>query len=130
MRKAQIACYQIRSEKIGSFFYADEAEAREEIRKCAEGDNPLYLEFIGKTVQNHRIVFGADAQKKMNGSVKNWYKETYPADTWATRKMSKDITFADILENPWGIYGILNVGDSLVRERVFKEIDDIHLKTQ
>jgi hypothetical protein len=58
MRKTQIVCYQIRSEKIGSFFYADEAEAREEIRKCAEGDNPLVLEFVGKTVQNRNKVIG------------------------------------------------------------------------
>ena len=63
-------------------------------------------------------------QEHYNGQSKvcDWYKASYPTDTWGCEMMNKGITFQDVfecLQVGGNIYALLGAGDSIVRERVF-----------
>lgn len=64
----------------------------------------------------------------MNDNVKQWYHKKFKTDElW--EEIDDIITFADVLKrmvkNQEDIYNILNVSDSLVRERVFTAISKL-----
>lgn len=57
-------------------------------------------------------------------NVKQWYKKNYPTDELGD-EINKDITFRNVLASVEGrgdkdVYELLDVGDSVVRERVFE----------
>jgi hypothetical protein len=59
--------------------------------------------------------------------VKDWYIKEYTTDELG-QEINEKITFYDIfyaLDRYKNIYEVLGVGDSLVRERVFKKLADI-----
>ena len=57
----------------------------------------------------------------MKATIKDWYKETYPTDDLGD-EISDTVTFEEIAKQPNRVYELLNVADSLIRERVFQEI--------
>lgn len=60
-------------------------------------------------------------------SVKSWYNETFPDDELGN-EINPDITFYDMfraLDTYKDIYALLGVDDSVVRERVFYELDEL-----
>lgn len=62
-----------------------------------------------------------------NTNVKKWYMETYKTDELG-QEINGDLIFYDIfraLDTYKDIYEVLEVGDSLVRERVFQELAKI-----
>lgn len=59
--------------------------------------------------------------------IKEWYMCTYPTDELG-EEINNDITFYDmfvVLDTYKDVYEALNVGDSLIRERVFTELSKI-----
>ena len=59
--------------------------------------------------------------------IKEWYIKEYPTDELGV-EINNDITFYDlfvVLDNYKDVYEALNVGDSIVRERVFNELSKI-----
>ena len=74
------------------------------------------------TYQNEREVKG------MNENVKKWYMEEYPTDELGI-EINELLTFenvADRMKNGEDIYDILNVEDSIVRERVFEQLSKVY----
>lgn len=57
-------------------------------------------------------------------NIKNWYESTYPDDELG-QEINPDATFEELLINIPNIYDYLNVGDSVVRERVFEQLAEI-----
>lgn len=59
--------------------------------------------------------------------VKNWYTLTFPTDELG-QEINEDITFEDVfrcLDNYGDFYNLINVVDSLVRERIFEKFSEI-----
>ena len=64
---------------------------------------------------------------KLNKSVRDFYLKKYPTDDLG-EEISDNITFYDLfdaLKNGKDIYRIIGVHDSVIRERVFKELSNI-----
>jgi hypothetical protein len=64
-------------------------------------------------------------------NVKKYYQETYPTDDLG-QEINEDIHFDDVLillneGNGSKIYDLLEVFDSLVRERIFQKLSEITL---
>lgn len=62
-----------------------------------------------------------------NTRIKEWYMNTYPTDDLGA-DINPNITFYDmfvVLDTYKDVYEALNVGDSLIRERVFSELAKI-----
>jgi hypothetical protein len=60
-------------------------------------------------------------------NVKAWYLHKYPNDELG-KEINEDITFEDVfrcLDNYGDFYNLINVGDSLMRERIFEKFADI-----
>lgn len=63
----------------------------------------------------------------MNTKIREWYMKEYPTDELGI-EINKDITFEDmfiVLDTYGDVYEALNVGDSIIRERVFSELADL-----
>ena len=63
----------------------------------------------------------------MNSRVKDWYEKTYPTDELGS-EINNALRFADVvncLNRNEDVYNVLNVIDSIVRERVFDQISQI-----
>ena len=56
----------------------------------------------------------------MIDNVKDWYSVTFPDDT-IVEEMNEEVTFKDIFDTPQNVYGLLEVADSTMRERIFYE---------
>ena len=59
--------------------------------------------------------------------IRGWYRKKFPADDLGER-IDRSVTFDDLWSALcWGrdVYGLLGVGDSLVRERCFDELSRI-----
>lgn len=62
-----------------------------------------------------------------NTRIKEWYTQEYPMDELG-EEINSEITFYDmfiVLDTYKDVYEALNVGDSLVRERVFGKLAEI-----
>lgn len=59
----------------------------------------------------------------MNEKVKDWYNLMYPSDELGMQ-LRGGVTFNDVWNNIESVYDVLDVSDSLVRERVFESIAD------
>jgi len=59
--------------------------------------------------------------KKLSDNIREWYANRYPDDV-VVGNMDNRARFIDIMLNPWDVYSILNVGDSIMRENVFDEL--------
>ena len=60
-------------------------------------------------------------------NVREWYTETYPTDELGGR-IREGLTWADLFErmrNREEVYDIIDVGDSIVRERVFGHLAEL-----
>jgi hypothetical protein len=60
-------------------------------------------------------------------NVKAWYLHKYPNDELG-QEINENITFEDVfrcLDNYGDFYKLINVGDSLMRERIFEKFADI-----
>lgn len=53
--------------------------------------------------------------------IKPWYVKTYKSDELG-KEISETVTFNNVLKAPQSVYDLLDVTDSLVRERVFEEV--------
>lgn len=65
-------------------------------------------------------------KEPLSQQVRKWYEKEYPEDELGNQ--ISDITFSDIvygLNDGKDIYGVLGVGDSIVRERVFGKTADL-----
>lgn len=65
-------------------------------------------------------------EEPLSQTVRKWYEKEYPEDELGHQ--ISDITFSDIvdgLNDGKDIYGVLGVGDSIVRERVFGKTADL-----
>lgn len=63
----------------------------------------------------------------MNTKIKEWYMVEYPTDELGV-EINNDITFEDmfvVLDTYGDVYEALNVGDSIIRERVFSKLADL-----
>lgn len=70
---------------------------------------------------------GKEFYKSEEKNIREWYMETYPTDEIGA-KIDKDITFYDLfygMDRYVCVYEILDVDDSIVRERVFVELAEI-----
>ena len=62
-----------------------------------------------------------------NKKIKEWYMENYTTDDLG-QEINEKATFEDLfkaLENKTDIYDLIGVGDSVIRERLFKELASI-----
>lgn len=62
-----------------------------------------------------------------NKKIKEWYIENYTTDDLG-QEISEKATFEDLfkaLEDNTDIYDLIGVGDSVIRERLFKELASI-----
>jgi len=62
-----------------------------------------------------------------NKKIKEWYIENYTTDDLG-QEISEKATFEDLfkaLKNNTDIYDLIGVGDSVIRERLFKELASI-----
>jgi hypothetical protein len=62
-------------------------------------------------------------------NVAQYYKQQYPTDELG-KEINKEIHFDDILiaiNKGKDIYELINVGDSIVRERIFEKLAEISL---
>ena len=62
-----------------------------------------------------------------NKKIKEWYMENYTTDDLG-QEINEKATFEDLfkaLENNTDIYDLIGVGDSVIRERLFKELASI-----
>lgn len=69
-----------------------------------------------------KIYINRNFLKRVN--IKKWYKATYPGDP-IINKINNKIDFLDIVDlltNSYNIYDFLGVYDSLLRERIFKQL--------
>lgn len=68
-----------------------------------------------------------EESNKLDVSIKDWYVKKYPSDDLGN-EINDKVTFNDIIEginNNKNIYEILEVNDSLVRERIFEKISNL-----
>ena len=62
-----------------------------------------------------------------NSEVKSWYIETYPSDECGP-ELKSNVTFKRLIEtldNSGDIYELLNIDDTLVRERIFEKLTEV-----
>ena len=62
-----------------------------------------------------------------NKKIKEWYMENYTTDDLG-QEINEKATFEDLfkaLKNNTDIYDLIGVGDSVIRERLFKELASI-----
>jgi len=59
-----------------------------------------------------------------DNNVKTWYKKEYPDDELGD-EINPEVTFNDIYNQIGNIYKIINVNDSIVRERIFAKLSEI-----
>lgn len=67
------------------------------------------------------------ADKIQNTKIREWYMDEYPTDELG-EEIREGLTFYDLYEamdNYMDVYNVLNVNDSIVRERVFSELADL-----
>ena len=60
-------------------------------------------------------------------NVKDWYKKEFPTDTMGER-IANDVTFDDVfkaIQHGKDVYSVIGVGDSVIRERVFKKLAQV-----
>lgn len=63
-----------------------------------------------------------------NDLVKNWYVKAYPTDDLGTR-ITDTLTFEDIanaMKNGIDFYEIVEVADSIIRERIFSKLSEVY----
>lgn len=111
----------------------DEYEFRVARKNALANPNLYGGRYTQKNIRDARKEYLADKEarksQKINESaddvlkatVKDWYKETYPTDDLGD-EISDTVTFEEIAHEPNRVYELLNVNDSLIRERVFQEI--------
>ena len=66
------------------------------------------------------------SDKELDASVKTWYCSEYKTDTLGLQ-LNPDVTFRDValaLDYRKDFYSIIGVGDSVIRQRVFKELTE------
>jgi len=61
---------------------------------------------------------------KLTDTVAAWYVDAYPTDD-TVNDIQVPATFFDVITNLPKVYGVLGVGDSIVRERVFTKLASI-----
>ena len=64
-------------------------------------------------------------------TIKKWYLKTYPTDDLG-QEIKETITFNDVLnalQNQKDIYSLIDVHDSLIRERIFEKLAEIEKKS-
>ena len=59
----------------------------------------------------------------MNEFIKQWYTSTFPTDELGI-EINPTATFQGLSKNISNVYYYVDVGDSLLRERVFSELAD------
>ena len=67
-------------------------------------------------------------RKELNKKIKDWYIKTYPTDKEG-KEINDKITFKGFwayLSQGYNVYDVLQVADSLVRERVFGKLSEIY----
>ena len=65
--------------------------------------------------------------EKLNPNVRDWYVKEFPTDSLGSA-IREGVTFLDVaaaLNTGRKVYGVLGVGDSVVRERVFSKLAEI-----
>lgn len=63
----------------------------------------------------------------LNTFIKDWYIKTYPTDELG-KELNSKVTFYDLfeaLDNYQDIYNLLEVEDSIIRERAFQKLSEI-----
>lgn len=94
-----------------------------------------YIEFNPKTKEVDIIFYldycpnaeNKEENNKLDISIKDWYVKKYPSDDLGN-EINDKVTFNNIIEginNNKNIYEILEVNDSLVRERIFEKISNL-----
>ena len=64
---------------------------------------------------------------EINKKVKDWYIKTYPSDDLG-QEINDKITFKSLwayMNNEYDVYEVLEVGDSIVRERIFEKLSEV-----
>ena len=65
-------------------------------------------------------------ENEMYGSMREWYEKRFPDDSIGSSMSDK--SFMDLfnaLDNYKDVYGVIGVGDSIVRERLFWRLAEI-----
>lgn len=57
----------------------------------------------------------------MENNIKKWYQLTFPSDELG-KEINTKATFEELVNNLPSVYEYLNIGDSIIRERVFVEL--------
>ena len=60
-------------------------------------------------------------------NVKEWYKSQYPEDKLGSR-IKASLKFDDVIDalnNHKSLYEVIGIGDSVIRERIFKKIESL-----
>lgn len=63
----------------------------------------------------------------METSIKEWYMSAFPTDELGC-ELNDSSTFAHLLtalDNGQDVYDVLGVGDSIIRERVFRQLSEM-----
>ena len=94
------------------------------IKKLNEELDKLLINEISDRVEYNTKQAPYIEKDAANMKVKDWYISTYPTDDLG-EKINPDVTFNDIYTNLPKVYDLLNVGDSIIRERVFEKIAEI-----
>ena len=76
----------------------------------------------------HRTCVGTIVKGKVNLKVRDWYMKNYPDDELG-EEINPDITFKDVYEHLEHFYDIIEVGDSIIRERIFEELAKITVQS-
>jgi hypothetical protein len=66
--------------------------------------------------------------RQLNNKIKDWYIKTYPTDDLG-KEINGKITFKEFwsyLSQGYDVYDVLEVHDSVVRERIFEKVSDIY----
>jgi len=70
---------------------------------------------------------GAVSTRELNKKIKSWYMKTYPTDDMG-KDIRDEITFKSLwnmMHQGYDVYEVLDVYDSVVRERVFEKLSQI-----
>lgn len=65
--------------------------------------------------------------KQTTSTIRHWYGQTYPEDELGL-DIAPTVTFDDLgraLDSGTDVYGVIGVGDSVIRERCFEKLADI-----
>ena len=84
-------------------------------------------EFINNTISNYNKHIFETNPDRLNKSVKEYYLANYPDEEDFVTNMPKDITFKELYNRMLqgeDVYEILDIRDSVVRERIFDELAD------